>query len=154
MSAHSGPPYCYDYPRPALTVDLVVLRPHEDRLQVLLVQRRHDPYQGRWALPGGFVDENEPLDQAARRELAEETGLTGVPLEQFGAFGDPGRDPRGWTVTVAYLARPSSAVTELRAGDDAARVAWFDVNQLPPLAFDHENIIKKALSRLLEPQMR
>lgn len=148
MSARPGPPYCYDYPRPALTVDLAVFRRAEDRWQVLLIQRKHEPFAGRWALPGGFVDENEPLDQAARRELAEETGLTEVAVEQFGAFGDPGRDPRGWTVTVAYLAVLSARQTAARAGDDAAQAAWFDVDRLPPLAFDHDRILACAVDRL------
>lgn len=150
MSARPGPPYCYDYPRPALTVDLAVFRRVEDRWQILLIQRKHDPFAGRWALPGGFVDENEPLDQAARRELLEETGLSDVPLRQFGAFGDPGRDPRGWTVTVAYLAVLARQTTAFKAGDDAARAAWFDVGHLPPLAFDHDRIVAGAVSLLEE----
>lgn len=148
MSARPGPPYCYDYPRPALTVDLAVFRRADNRWQVLLIQRKHEPFAGRWALPGGFVDENEPLDQAARRELTEETGLADVAVQQFGAFGDPGRDPRGWTVTIAYLAVVPPHRTETRAGDDAARAAWFDVDRLPPLAFDHDQIIQRALLQL------
>ncbi len=91
--------YTYPHPRPALTVDIVLIKEERDRPEILLIQRNHPPFAGHWALPGGFVDEDEPLETAARRELFEETGLESPELRQLGAFGDPGRDPRGWTVT-------------------------------------------------------
>src|SRR5579871_6706860 len=97
-------PYCYDFPRPAVTVDVVIVT-REPRPQVLLVRRKNDPYAGRWALPGGFIDMDEGLAAAARRELREETGVEADDLIQLATFGDPGRDPRGRTITVAYLAR-------------------------------------------------
>ncbi|HRT31038.1 MAG TPA: NUDIX hydrolase, partial [Anaerolineae bacterium] len=95
-------PYTYDYPRPMLTVDIALARPGPRGPEVLLIQRGHPPFKGAWALPGGFVEEGETLEQAARRELQEETGLTDLPLQQLAAFGDPGRDPRGWTVSVVF----------------------------------------------------
>lgn len=115
--------YTYPFPRPAVTCDCVVFTMRADDLAVLLIRRKEEPFRGRWALPGGFVNENERLDRAAARELAEETGITGVRLEQIGAFGDPGRDPRGHTITIAWLTFlvAEAAVT---AGDDAAAVEW------------------------------
>lgn len=137
------------HPRPALTVDLVVVT-REDPPRVLLIRRQKDPFAGRWALPGGFVDENEPLEQAARRELREETGVDVAELTQVGAFGDPGRDPRGWTVTVAYLAIVDSSTVQPTAGDDAAEAKWFPWNQWPDLAFDHDKILRAAQRKLTE----
>lgn len=141
--------YRYEYPRPAVTVDVVVLRVVADRLDVLLIRRKHDPWQGRWALPGGFVEIDEPLEVAARRELAEETGLADVPVEQLGAFGDPDRDPRGRVITVAYTAviRAGRDVRAV-AGDDAADARWFDVDALPMLAADHGRILAFAVAQL------
>ena len=139
--------YCYDYPHPAVTVDLVIIAGNENDREILLIKRKHEPYEGMWALPGGFVDENEDLIDAAMRELKEETGIDNVALEQIGAFGKPGRDPRGHTVDVAYLAQINSIV-EVNAGDDAADAKWFLVDNLPKLAFDHEIIIEKANAQL------
>jgi 8-oxo-dGTP diphosphatase len=136
-------PYSYDYPRPALTVDIVVVA-NEQRPRVLLIRRKHEPFAGKWALPGGFVDEGETLIDAARRELQEETGLRIKKLEQLAAFGDPGRDPRGWTVSVAYIARVNSKNMRAVAADDAAEVGWHLLDRLPPLAFDHRVILKRA----------
>lgn len=135
------------FPRPALTVDLVVVSRSVPR-RVLLIRRRNEPFAGRWALPGGFVDENEPLEHAAQRELREETGVDASELIQLGAFGDPGRDPRGWTVTVAYLACIDPSIARLTAGDDAAEARWFFWDQLPDLAFDHDKILRAAQSRI------
>jgi 8-oxo-dGTP diphosphatase len=118
---------------------------------VVLVRRSRPPFAGLWALPGGFVEPNEPLAAAARRELWEETGVEPVHLEQLYAFGDPGRDPRGWTVSVAYLAclTPAEAATlRLHAGSDADEARWFDLEHLPPLAFDHAAILACAARRL------
>ena len=164
-----------EYFRPALTCDVIVFTIRDGRLQVLLVRRGRPPFRGRWAIPGGFVEKDEPLEAAARRELEEETGLRDVYLEQLYSFGDPGRDPRGHTVTVAHLAlvnparfegegaRPSPAIRPgkrgtgnpepgtanlLRAGDDAAALRWFPAHRPPPLAFDHNRVLAVALERL------
>jgi 8-oxo-dGTP diphosphatase len=112
---------------------------------VLLVRRAHEPFEGRWALPGGFVDEGELPETAALRELQEETGLrAGVPFSLVGVYGAPGRDPRGWTVSAAYLAMLDDEVA-VRGGDDAAEAAWVPVADLPHLAFDHDVIVRDAL---------
>jgi 8-oxo-dGTP diphosphatase len=141
--------YCYPFPRPAVTADVACFAEEGGRSYLLLIQRNHEPFAGRWALPGGFVDEDESLEAAALRELEEETGLTGVALEQFGAYGDPGRDPRGHTVTIAYLARLPRRL-RAAAADDAASADWFPVDELPPLAFDHDRVIADALRRYRE----
>lgn len=133
--------YTYPYPRPALTVDIVLLRSGKSGEKVLLIQRKHAPFEGRWAFPGGFVDEGEKLKAAARRELREETSLEVAGLQQLGAFGDPGRDPRGWTVSVVFWGWIDENAGHAQAGDDAANVAWWPLNALPPLAFDHDKIL-------------
>ena len=138
----------YDYPRPALTVD-VVLATREERPRVLLIRRGKDPFKGRWALPGGFVDENERLIDAARRELVEETGVEIEELEQLYTAGDPGRDPRGWTVSVVFLARVTDPPAA-KAADDAAEVGWFPLAQPPDMAFDHAMILTRAVVRITD----
>jgi 8-oxo-dGTP diphosphatase len=143
MSAAPRKEYTYDYPRPAVTVDVVVVT-RGDNPQVLLIRRKHDPFAGKWALPGGFIDMDEPLEAAARRELREETGVEAETLEQLHTFGDPGRDPRGRTISVVYLTRVDAAQLQPRAGDDAAEIGWYSLRQLPPLAFDHEQILACA----------
>ena len=126
-----------------VTVDIVIVTRERVR-RVLLVQRKHPPFKGRWAIPGGFVEPDEPLEAAALRELHEETGLSRVRIQQLRAFGDPGRDPRGRTVTIAYLARIASA-RNTHAGDDAADARWWPLGTLPPLlAFDHGKILADA----------
>ena len=141
--------YEYEYARPAVAADIVVLSLDDDP-QVLLIQRRDEPFQGCWALPGGFVDPDETLAQAAARELHEETSVRGVHLEQLGAFGDPGRDPRGWVVTVAFLARVDRATVKPQSGDDAAAVGWHPLSRLPKkLAFDHDKVLARARARLI-----
>ncbi len=147
MSAKSARRYTCDYPRPALTVDLVIAT-SEPRPRVLLIRRLKDPFAGSWALPGGFVDENERLIDAARRELVEETGVIVADLTQLFTAGDPGRDPRGWTVSVAYLAQVNLAELKPVAADDAADVGWHPLDDLPTLAFDHEMILGHARQRL------
>ncbi|MCX7854719.1 MAG: NUDIX hydrolase [Anaerolineae bacterium] len=137
-----------EYPRPMVTVDVVIFTLRENDLQVLLVRRRNPPFAGMWAIPGGFVDIDEPLETAASRELEEETGVRGVYLEQFHTFGDPGRDPRGRTITVAYLALVRADQIQPRAGDDAAEARWWSVHNLPPLAFDHDRILACARKHL------
>ena len=141
--------YSYSFPRPSLTVDIAIVT-IEANPKVLLIQRKAEPCAGKWALPGGFVDENERLIDAARRELREETGLDQLDLEQFRAFGDPDRDPRGWTVTVVYMARVRPKERKPKAGDDAKAVKWFPLNDLPDLAFDHEEILDRVRIRLAD----
>lgn len=134
------------FPRPAFTADVVAVV-LEDVPRVLLVRRAREPFAGRWALPGGFVDEGERPEDAARRELLEETGIGfSGPLHLVGVYGDPGRDPRGWTVSAAYLAVLDEALPA-SGGDDAADAAWFTVDRLPTLAFDHDVIVRDALER-------
>jgi 8-oxo-dGTP diphosphatase len=141
--------FTYPYPRPSLTVDIVLVT-REASPRVLLIQRKADPFQGKWALPGGFVDENERLIDAARRELREETGVEQADLEQLHAFGDPGRDPRGWTVSVVFLTLVNADQLKAVAGDDAAAVDLFPLADLPPLAFDHADILARARARLAD----
>jgi 8-oxo-dGTP diphosphatase len=141
-------PFTYEYPRPAVTVDCVVFGLDEGDLKVLLIQRRDKPFAGRWALPGGFVNMEETLDAAARRELKEETGLACDYLEQLYSFGDPGRDPRGRTVTIAYYALIRRTEHKIKGGSDAKEAAWFNLHELPKLAFDHDAILEAAQKRL------
>lgn len=132
--------HSYEFPRPSLTVDVAVHRWRGGRLQVLLIERKHDPFAGCWALPGGFVDENEAPRDAARRELIEETGVEVDTLVAVDVFGGPKRDPRGWVVSAAYLALAPSSI-EAIAGDDARNVRWFGIDELPQMAFDHAQIL-------------
>lgn len=137
--------YCYEYPRPAVTVDIVLFRGDQDDREILLIRRKSDPFAGKWALPGGFVDEGEKLEAAAARELEEETGLKRVKLRQLAAFGDPDRDPRGHTVSIAWVGE-ARGNARARGGDDAGDAEWFSVTKLPPLAFDHRKIIRTAMT--------
>ncbi|HHS97853.1 MAG TPA: NUDIX hydrolase [Chloroflexi bacterium] len=137
-----------DYPRPAVTVDVVIFTLREGDLQVLLIRRRNPPFQGMWAIPGGFIRIDESLEDAALRELEEETSVRDVYLEQLYTFGDPDRDPRGRVITVAYFALVPADAVRPRAGDDAAEARWWSMYHLPPLAFDHDKILAYALQRL------
>ena len=141
-------PYTYEYPHPAVTVDAVVFGYDDADLKVLLIQRDGSPYRSRWALPGGFVNINEGLEDAVRRELEEETGITRLYLEQLYTFGEPKRDPRERIISVAYYALVKLVDHSVRAASDARNVAWFPVADLPQLAFDHEEILDVALRRL------
>lgn len=141
-------PYTYEHPHPAVTVDCAVFGHDEGDLKMLLIQRGVAPFKGRWALPGGFVRLDENLENAARRELREETGLTHLFLEQLFTFGEPKRDPRERVISVAYYALVTLAGHALQAASDAAKVAWFSIADLPPLAFDHDQIVEVALHRL------
>jgi 8-oxo-dGTP diphosphatase len=131
-----------------VAVDIVIFTVHEQTLRVLLIERGIDPFKGLYALPGGFVLAEETLEQAAFRELFEETGTKNVYLEQLYSFGDPGRDPRGRVVTVAYYALVPTDKSPLLAGTDAATAGWYPVSALPPLAFDHKRIVEYAVDRL------
>lgn len=136
------------YPRYGVTVDCVVFGLDEAELQVALIQRGAEPFCGRWALPGGFVQEGESLEEAAARELREETGIGRVFLEQLYTFGNPGRDPRGRIVSAAYYALAKMSGQSIHATTDARTAAWFSVFDLPKLAFDHGEILAKAWERL------
>jgi len=143
--------HTYDYPRPALTADVVALRFRANALECLLIERARPPFEGSWALPGGFVDAGEAPRAAAARELREETAVAvdAEALIELGAFGDPGRDPRGWVVSVGWAALlPSDAAAA--AGDDARAARWWPLAALPALAFDHARVIARAAERLRE----
>ena len=140
--------HCYEYPRPAVTVDIVLFCRAESDVEVLLIRRAREPFKGRWAFPGGFVDKDESLEHAASRELLEETGLTGIHLDQIGAFGDPGRDPRGHTVSIVFSAMLEDC-RNASAADDAADAKWHSAIDPPKLAFDHNKILDLALERIV-----
>jgi len=136
------------YARPSVTVDVLVFTIMEQRLQVALIKRGIAPFKNRWAIPGGFVQMDESLEAAARRELAEEAGVQDVFLEQLYTFGDPQRDPRGRVITVAYYALVPDRNLTLTASTDAREARWFAVDEMPSLAFDHKEILQQALERL------
>lgn len=141
--------YVYEWPRPMVTVDAAVFAVTKAGVKLLLINRGHEPYKGQWAFPGGFIDIDEELDDAVARELYEETGLAGVKLEQMHTFGRVGRDPRGRQITVCYMGIITEGLDRIKAGDDAAKAQWFDINELPPnMAFDHDEVAKLAISRL------
>jgi 8-oxo-dGTP diphosphatase len=140
--------FSYQYPRAALTVDCVVFGYDQGELKVLLIERGLDPFKGRWALPGGFVRIEETLDEAARRELEEETGLKNVFLEQLYTFGKVDRDPRERVVSVAYFALVKLSDHRAKAATDAADARWFPVSKVSKLAFDHDDILAAAVGRL------
>ena len=133
--------YTYKYPRPALTVDMAVFKKTTDRYEILLIKRKNNPFVGMWALPGGFVDMDETVEMAATRELFEETNLSNLQLEQFHVFSEVDRDPRGRTVSVVFIGLLEEP-KDVKAGDDAEEVCWFEINNLPDLAFDHIKIIR------------
>jgi 8-oxo-dGTP diphosphatase len=139
--------YTYKYPRPAITVDNVVLCREKDECFVLLIQRKNDPFKNLWALPGGFVDIDEPIEMAALRELKEETGITGIKISFLNYFDEPGRDPRGRTISMAFT-RIIESRKKLQAASDAKKAEWFNLDNLPELAFDHKKIIDFAKLRL------
>lgn len=140
--------HTYDFPRPSVTSDILVFSIRDGGLQVLLIQRKIDPFRGVWAIPGGFVQMDEDIRDGARRELEEETGLAGIPLRQLGAYGDPGRDPRGRVITIAFIALVPSSDLVARGGSDAQDARWFPVDGLPPLAFDHARILADGRASL------
>ena len=142
--------YTYPYPRPMVTVDIIIIDNSRQPAGILLIKRQNEPFAGCHALPGGFVDEDESLEEAALRELKEETNISLNTLIQFYAFGDKGRDPRGHNVTVVFYGFVNPDNMPIKAGDDAAELDWFPINTLPPLAFDHEKIISKFISEKIQ----
>ena len=140
--------YTYDYPRPAVTTDCVIFGYDGNELKVLLIERGIEPFKGCWAFPGGFLNMDEDALAGARRELKEETGLENAFIEQFHTFSEPGRDPRGRVITIAHYALVK--IQEVEGGDDAAQARWFSIGEVPPLAFDHDRILRMAMSRLKE----
>jgi 8-oxo-dGTP diphosphatase len=137
--------YSYSYPRPAVTVDAILISKQK---KVLLIERGRDPYKGKWSLPGGFIEMDEELETACRRELEEETGIWVGQLKQFKAFGGVNRDPRHRTISVIFYAFTEGELAA-KAGDDAARAQWFPIGQLPELAFDHQLILEEFKSEVL-----
>jgi len=141
--------YVYAWPRPMVTVDAIVFAFFGRLAKLLLVNRANEPFKGKWALPGGFIEIDEELEDAVARELAEETGLTDVPFQQMHTFGRCGRDPRGRMITIAFMGIAGDGKNKIRAGDDAARARWFDIEKLPPdMAFDHNEVAKFAIAKL------
>lgn len=141
--------YSYHYPRPALGTDILLICKKNNENHLLLIQRKKEPFANFWAFPGGFVEEGESCEEAAARELWEETGIKieSATLKQLHTFSTPNRDPRGWVVTVAFWSFVNADIA-LIAGDDAQKVGWFPLHNLPPLAFDHQDILNKALDLL------
>ncbi len=137
--------YTYEFPRPTVTADAIVFRKKGGKPEVLLVQRANSPFKGMWAIPGGFIEMDEPLETSAARELEEETGITGVELQQFHTYGDVDRDPRHRTITVAYTGMLNDEGMNAKANDDAADCRWFDIELIPQLGFDHNTIIADAI---------
>jgi 8-oxo-dGTP diphosphatase len=133
--------HCYDYPRPAVTADIIILKITNNSQSVLLIERKHPPFEGMWALPGGFLNMDETLELAALRELQEETGISGVGLKQFHTFSKVNRDPRHRTITTVFIGYVNNDIT-IEAGDDAAKAQWFPMDKLPPLAFDHGEVME------------
>ncbi len=141
--------YVYEWPRPMVTVDAIVFARSAGKWKLLLVNRRNEPFAGKWAIPGGFIGIDEELEDAVVRELEEETALTAVKLEQMHAFGTCGRDPRGRQITVAFMGIVEDGDKDVRGGDDAAKARWFDIENLPEdMAFDHKQVAAMALERL------
>ena len=138
--------YCYKYPHPAVTADCIVYNQEGETISVLLIKRKNEPFKDCWAFPGGFVNIDESAEEAAIRELKEETGLEVSRIEQLKAYSNPDRDPRERVITIAFIAE--SQIKVVKGGDDAKEARWFDISNLPPLAFDHEQILKDAIEKL------
>ena len=140
--------YCYKYPHPAVTTDCVIFGFDGSELQVLLIERGIEPFKGKWAFPGGFLNMDETAGEGALRELKEETGLENAYIEQFHTYSDPGRDPRERVITIAHYALVR--IQEVKGGDDAAKAQWFPIDEVPQLAFDHDKILRDAMRKLRE----
>jgi 8-oxo-dGTP diphosphatase len=142
--------YSYEYPRPAVSADIAVFRQVDQLLEILLIRRKNPPFQGMWALPGGFMEMDETLEDTAARELLEETGLKDVELEQFRTFSQVDRDPRTRVITTVYFGMVAVEDSDATGGDDAEHAQWFPINELPPLGFDHQEIIHSILSLIFK----
>lgn len=140
--------YCYKYPHPAVTADCIVFNREGSSISVLLIKRKNEPFKDCWAFPGGFINIDESAEDAAVRELKEETGLEISNIKQLKAYSNPGRDPRERVITIAFIAE--SRKREVKGGDDAKEAGWFDISNLPSLAFDHYNILQDAIA-LIKP---
>lgn len=140
--------YCYKYPHPAVTTDCVIFGFDGSELQVLLIERGIEPFKGKWAFPGGFLNMDETAQEGALRELKEETGLKNAYIEQFNTYSNPGRDPRERVITIAHYALVR--IQEVKGGDDAAKAQWFPIDEVPQLAFDHDKILRDAMRKLRE----
>ena len=140
--------YCYKYPHPAVTTDCVIFGFDGSELQVLLIERGIEPFKGKWAFPGGFLNMDETAQEGALRELKEETGLENAYIEQFNTYSDPGRDPRERVITIAHYALVR--IQEVKGGDDAAKAQWFPIDEVPQLAFDHDKILRDAMRKQRE----
>lgn len=140
--------YGYEYPRPAVTADIIILQKIKDQYFVLLIERKHPPFEGMWALPGGFVNMDEMLEETALRELQEETGITGVKLDQFHTFSKVNRDPRHRTITTVFIGYADNNTSAPEAGDDAAKAQWFVLDKLPQLAFDHGIVMEMVKTKI------
>jgi 8-oxo-dGTP diphosphatase len=140
--------YSYPYPRAMNTVDAVVFGKFENRMKVLLIQRGNEPFKDKWAFPGGFVEMEETLIKSAERELQEETGLENVALEQFRTYGNPGRDPRGRNISVIFYGFTTESNADVKAADDAKNVRWFTLDEIPQMAFDHNEILNHLIDHL------
>ncbi len=134
--------YTYAYPRPSVTVDVIVTKIENESEYILLIERKNEPFKNQWALPGGFIDINEEIEIAAYRELKEETLISDIKLQQFHTFGKPGRDPRGRTISVIYTGKLINLNQEIKAGDDAKDFRWFNIEGTPNMAFDHKDIVQ------------
>jgi 8-oxo-dGTP diphosphatase len=140
--------HCYDYPRPAVASDCAVVSQEDGKWQVLLIERKHEPFKGKWALPGGFIEIDETTEAAAIRELKEETGIDVSEMEQIDTFSDVNRDPRGRVITILYMAYVDKLKVVPEAGDDAEKAKWFNLDRLPPLAFDQDLEAAKVYERI------
>ena len=141
--------YIYDWPRPMFAADIALFSFFAGKAKLLLIERKDEPFKGQWALPGGFVDIDEEVEDTATRELQEETGMAGVPLEQMRTFSGVGRDPRGRVITVLFMGVLTEGQNKLKAGDDAAKARWFNIEKLPrDLAFDHKEVTRFAIEKL------
>ena len=143
--------FCYDYARPAVACDNLIVSKHNNSVEILLIQRKGEPCAGMWALPGGFLEENETAEEGAARELLEETGvkISADKLILVSIFSKPNRDPRTHLISLSYLAYVDKNIIEHKAGDDASNTAWHDLNNLPEMAFDHAEIIESAKRKKL-----
>lgn len=140
--------YSYEYPRPAVSADIAIFRNEGETIEILLIERKNEPFRGMWALPGGFLEIDETLEETAARELEEETGLNNIDLKQFRTFSNVARDPRTRVITTVFYGMVTFDKSDVRGGDDAEKAGWFAVDSLPPLGFDHGKIIMDLLLKV------